>query len=414
MSRFMDFLAGTVECCVKNGAVERFFNLCKSRDIVLENIRENNGIIYFSIKLSHFWQLRPVVKKCRVVPHICRRKGLPFLIRKHRRQAGFLAGILLACVLLAFLSGFIWNIEFYGNYGHTEETLIAFLKEMGVHTGQFKGHVDLDDLEDELRLAFDDISWVSARIDGTVLKIQIKEGLVLTPDEEKDVPGNVVALQDGIVSSIVTRSGTAMVQAGDRVFAGDVLISGTVDIYNDDETIRETRFVHGDGDVYLQTVYHCEDYYPATYVKKHYTGREKTQVQAELFGHLFAFGNGLAGKETSLPSDPAGNAAENTGILYRETATTVTKYRLTPNFYLPVRLYTIKSKTYTKEICTYTREEMEILGREAIEKKLEDFSDENIQILSQDLTVEITEEYYRILGDIHMIVPGGSFEPYGS
>ena len=48
---------------------------------------------------------------------------------------------------------------------------------------------------------------------------------------------------------------------GTTVSAGDVLISGTVDIYNDDGTIKETRQVHGDGDVYIRSVYHCEDYY---------------------------------------------------------------------------------------------------------------------------------------------------------
>lgn len=402
MSRWMDFVSGTVECCIKNTAPERLFNLCKSRGIILKNIYETKDHIYFTMKLSHYRSLRPIVRKCRIVPHICRRRGLPFIIHKNRRHWGFFAGIGAALALLVILSGFVWNIEIYGNYGHTDETLIACLKDIGVHTGQLKSRIDLDDLEDELRLAFDDISWVSARIDGTVLKIDIKEGLVLTPDEEKDVPGNVIAQEDGVVSSIVTRTGTALVKAGDTVSAGDVLISGTVDIYNDDGTIKETRQVHGDGDVYIQSVYYCEDYYPARYIEKDYTGRERTRTDIELFGQIFSFGS------------PRENESGEENKTYTETVSTVTKYRLTPSFYLPVRLYTTKTQTYTPKICTYTSEEMETLGNAAIQQKLSALSLGNVQILSHDLSVAVEKDYYVVRGNIHMISQGGIFEPYGS
>ncbi len=68
MSRWMDFVSGTVECCIKNTAPERLFNLCKSRGIILKNIYETKDHIYFTMKLSHYRSLRPIVRKCRISP----------------------------------------------------------------------------------------------------------------------------------------------------------------------------------------------------------------------------------------------------------------------------------------------------------------------------------------------------------
>ena len=109
-----------------------------------------------------------------------------------------------------------------------------------------------------------------------------------------------------------------------------------------------------------------------------------------------------------------GNGSGEENKTYTETISTVTKYRLTPSFYLPVRLYTTKTQTYTPKVCTYTSEEMETLGNAAIQQKLSALSLGNVQILSHDLSVAVEKDYYVVRGNIHMISQGGIFEPYGS
>ena len=84
-----------------------------------------------------------------------------------------------AAVIIFILSRFIWNIEIDGNLSHTDTSIILFLREKGICTGRLKKNIDLDSLEEDLRLAYDDISWVSARIEGTVLKIQLRRDLFL-------------------------------------------------------------------------------------------------------------------------------------------------------------------------------------------------------------------------------------------
>lgn len=396
MSRLRDFFRGTLVCVIEDTSPERFMNLCRSRRIYLTQIHSLNGKIEFEIGLKDYWHLRPVVKKCHIVPHITKKKGLPFILNRNKRHKFFFLGMVLAVLILFILSQFIWNIEIEGNYSHTDENLIAFMKDIDVYTGQWKHKIDVSALEEELRLEFDDISWVSARMEGTVLKLEVKEGKVLTPDTEGNVSGNVVAAQNGKITSIVTRTGTPKVNIGDTVSAGDILIEGIVNIYNDDGTVKDIKRVHGDGDIYADIVYHCEDYYPAYYIRKVYSGNNKISVGLELFGHMFTVGN------------------ENFENKNYEKTSQVTKYRLTPNFYLPFRLYTVKSRMYEKEKVKYSNEEMKVLGEKAIQSMLEQFIEKGAVINDDSLVVNVYDDYYVILGDVYMTIPIGEFQPHNS
>ena len=399
MSRFKNFAGGALVCVLKAPSAqrlaspERFMNLCRSRLIELSFVREISGQIEFTIGLNDYRKLRPVVRKCHMLPHIKRRYGLPFLLRKGRRHSAFFAGICAAVLLLFIFSGFIWNIEIKGNYTHTDESLIQFMETLDVYTGQRKVKIDPSALEEELRLAFEDISWVSARIEGTVLKIELKEGTVRTPDASGKIAGNVTAAQAGTVTSIVTRSGTARVSPGDVVEAGDVLIEGTVDIYNDDGTVQTTHPVHGDGDVYADMVYHCDDYYPAYRTVKNYIKKPKYALGLELFGRLFIAGD-------------ASFEAQN-----YETTTEVIKYRLTPNFYLPLRLYKITARAYEPVREDYTAQALEQIGEAAIRRRLTMLESDGAQILSHSLKTEIGDGYYHVSGDIIMNGSIGTFVP---
>ena len=66
--------------------------------------------------------------------------------------------------------------------------------------------------------------WVSASIDGSRLKIQIKENEDTFQEVQKEEkPCDLIAEQDGVITKMVTRSGVPMVHVGDQVKKGDIL-----------------------------------------------------------------------------------------------------------------------------------------------------------------------------------------------
>ncbi len=123
------------------------------------------------------------------------------------------------CVsLLCFLSAHIWKIEFYGNSYYTDERLEKYLAEAeNIHIGSWKKDVANPVLEENLRLTFPDISWVSVRKEGTSLIVNLEEMVKYdAASKEKTKPRYICASKDGQIVSMVTRSGVPKVHVGIR------------------------------------------------------------------------------------------------------------------------------------------------------------------------------------------------------
>ena len=87
-----------------------------------------------------------------------------------------------------------------------------------------------------IRKKYQDITWVSAKIEGTRLYIEVQERPEGRNIRRRRVRTSGCACRsdcfpDGVVVSITTRAGTPQVLAGDTVSEGDVLVSGTVELF---------------------------------------------------------------------------------------------------------------------------------------------------------------------------------------
>lgn len=71
-----------------------------------------------------------------------------------------------------------------------------------------KKEVDCQKIVKEIRTEYDDIVWVSASVDGSRLKIQIKENEDSFEEKEKEEGKAVdlIASTDGVITKIVTRT----------------------------------------------------------------------------------------------------------------------------------------------------------------------------------------------------------------
>ena len=119
--------------------------------------------------------------------------------------------------MLYDLSGFIWNIEINGNSYLTTETILDFLEEEHASFGTKKSRISCEDLEEAMRSRYRDVIWTSIKIYGTKMTVDIQENLL--PQEEyeakSDKPQDIVAAKDGVITEMVTRTGTAC-RGGER------------------------------------------------------------------------------------------------------------------------------------------------------------------------------------------------------
>lgn len=73
------------------------------------------------------------------------------------------------------LSSFIWNIQVTGNRLNSTQAVLEVLEREGIRHGQPKGKISCQKAADLLREEFENVVWVSARIQGTRLVLEIKE-----------------------------------------------------------------------------------------------------------------------------------------------------------------------------------------------------------------------------------------------
>ena len=248
--KLIHWLQGIVQLEIKGFSPERFFNLCSLNGIEIWDLIYENGRCRLSMILPDFWKIRAFARKSGVRVKVAGRQGLPFFVQRNRKRKLYFLGTASFFALLYGLSLFIWDISFSGNYRYTEDTLGAFLEERGIACGVKKNQVDCEELEAALRSGFPEITWVSARVSGTRLYIQIKENEVLSKIEEQArQPCNIVADFSGTITEMIVRSGVPMVSVGDTVEEGQLLVSGFVPVTNDADEVVKTNLVQADADI---------------------------------------------------------------------------------------------------------------------------------------------------------------------
>lgn len=280
MLNFIKFFRGYLLVTVTGYSPERFLNLCSRMNMVLWDLKPIEDGFQFYISKRAFDMLDSALEKTGTEVHVIHKYGIPFLIQKYRKHFCFLAGIGCALFLLVFMSQFIWKVDIQGNSYYSSQMLLKGLQEEGIGYGSWKNSIDCKELQTLIRKKYEDITWVSAKIEGTRLYLEVQERLKGAEDEEdsasnEDPAADLVASHDGVIVSITTRQGTPLVAAGDSVKAGDVLVSGTVDIRNDADEVMSRKYVASDADVVIHTALPYSDSFSRVYEKKELTGKKK-------------------------------------------------------------------------------------------------------------------------------------------
>ena len=211
----MPVISNQVQCLVMGEQVLRFVNLCRNNGIELRHLIRKENAIQMEIDAKNFKKLRPLVRKTHVKIHILNRQGPAFFFYRHRRRWWFLLGAAACAGIIYVLSLFIWQIDIDGNSKYTEDLILQALAQMNVKTGCRKSEIDLPKIEEELRIMYNEITWVSASITGTKLQIELREGNLKTSEVSESGPADLVADEDAVITNLVVRQGTAAVHYGD-------------------------------------------------------------------------------------------------------------------------------------------------------------------------------------------------------
>jgi len=374
------FFRGYLKIIVCGVAPERFMNLCAAKNIMLWNIQEEARGYSMYITLKSFWQIKNIVCKTSTRVVVQNRIGLPFLMKKMKKSMILFLGIIIFLILFIISQLFIWQIKITGNVSIDSMQIQSFMEEEGVHIKMQKSKIDTDHLEKALRKKFSEVTWCSVYLSGNELHVHIKENdkIILSNETQKeDEYQDICALLPGTIEYIVTRKGTPYVKKGMHVEKGDILVSGKVDVYDNDGNIKEYQYLSADADIVIsgQISKHFETSPNKTQIK--YTGNYSDYPYLKIGKKIYfikLFQHNYETFETEILSSIRFNQEENatfeTGIL---------------------RIKETKLETSQKTAEEYTSE---------LKKQLEDYtltlSEKGIQILSKNVKIKKSMDIVRM------------------
>ncbi len=186
--------------------------------------RLTTDIVIGRIGVRQFRRLRPLLWNREVSAAIVDRRGLPFTFHKLSQRAFFILGMGIVCLIILYLSSFIWFIEVTGNEQLTTDEVLDFVVDQGLHVGLKRQDFSAKSLENKLLAQFEMLAWVGVRLQGTKVHIELVERSIYEP--ALSLVGNIVAERDGLITELFVLRGTPFVTEGDTVRQGEVLISG--------------------------------------------------------------------------------------------------------------------------------------------------------------------------------------------
>ena len=389
---FIRWLQGYIRLCVAGYSPERFLNMCCFHNLFIWGLEPTEKGYEMYMSISDFRKLKPIIRKTHTKVTLEGRYGFPFFLARYRKRKLFLAGLFLCAVLLRAYSLFIWDIHFEGNERYPDTTLAEFLESEGVAPAMLRSRVDCPGIVKAIRKEYNDIVWVSASIDGSRLKIQVKENedtfpekdASVVPDGGEEKPVDLIASADGVVTKIVTRSGVPQVHVGDTVKKGDILVLGRVEVVNDSQEVVSYQYHRSDADVFADTQMEYTDTLPLTYQEKVYDGKKKYQPFIRLADWTVSVGS-------------IKNKYEHS-----ERVTEETQIRLGENFYLPL-FYGMKSvKSYSLVERTYSEEEARRLLSLDFKRFCEDLEEKGVQIRENNVKIHLYEDSASASGTVYL------------
>ena len=375
LMKLVNWFRGYLYVRIRGNSPERFLNLCCNKQIFLWNLTRIGDEYQFNITIKNFKKLRPIVKKTRMRPHITKKIGFPFFMHRYRKRKVFFAGIFICCILVYLMSLFIWDINILGGAKYTPEAVMKFLNQNDIYTGIHKKKVNCQEIEDTIRLAYNDIGWVSAEIKGTRLIIKITETNMPAPAEKAIEPSHIVATKNGIVQTIITRTGTPKVKIGDVVKKGDIIVSGVVDVLADSITLVNKKPVIADADIRCKTYYDYEEAFSMNYIERVFTNKSKNGYYISLFlKKIFLY-------------NPR-NSYDKYDIIVDES-----KLHLTDSFYLPLRWGKVTTREYLERKQKYTEEEAISIAKARLLRYFDTLIENDVIILENNVTITIENNY---------------------
>lgn len=364
-----NYTMGYVEVQVEGYFVERFINLCMNRNIEIWDIkRKHDGIIEFKIRNCDMNKINKIAEVTRSNISIVNEVGIPHLAKKYKKRRIFFIVFFCAILGIYLLSLRIWKIEIVGDFSIPINEIREELIQEDFKIGVAKKNLDFDKIKRNIYIRRNDILWMGFEIKGTKAIVEVTERKLPNVDELDGVPCNIVSDKDGVVEKILVRVGNKMVEKGDVVFKGDILVSGVISGEKIDDS-----YVSSDAEIWLKTWYTGKVSIPYEKDIITKTGKIENKYKIKLGNYIINLSN------------------NDTNFEKYDKITNIKKLTLFGKYELPIELVTTSYEEYNIEEIKITKEQAIAKAKEEATVIAKSTMTANADIIDCDYKMFLTE-----------------------
>ena len=195
--------------------------------------------------------------------------GIYKLKKELKKNNLIIIGIIFATIVFLILSNIIVKINIIHEDADLRRIISEALTDEGITAISFKKSYDeYERVIETIKKKYPDkIEWLEIDVEGMVINVRVEERII--NDYEPDYSTcHIVASKSGVIKSILSQKGVAMVSINDYVTKGDILINGNITL-NDE--IKKS--VCATGYVYAEVWYHVNASIPMTEEVRKDTGK---------------------------------------------------------------------------------------------------------------------------------------------
>ena len=191
------------------------------------------------------------------------RQGLWYAVGALWERKLLLTGLVFLLGLTMLLPTRVLFFRVEGNKAVPRAQILWEAECQGLSFGASRRGVRSERVKNALLEAIPELEWVGVNTQGCTAVISVRERTAPAPaPEAKHQVGNIVAAMDGYILSVTVTQGTGLVQPGQAVKKGEILISG----YTDCGICIQA--VQAEGEILAQTQRLLEAVTPETYLRK--------------------------------------------------------------------------------------------------------------------------------------------------
>lgn len=230
---------------VVNENSNKFLNYLIYNKIYYDSLNKNNEYFVLDVSYDDYLYIRRRYK-C----HIVKYYGKKNIVNMYENNKYVLLSLIISFMLLFLLCNTIFDIKINSDNKDIINIINNSLSDNGIDV--YKRKVSFDKLNSIKNKILEDnkdtLEWIEIREKGCIYYIDVTPRVKSNNNVDNSLPSDIVAEKDGVIKHIVVHRGSKVIDNGDYVKKGDILISGNI-IKNENVIDK----VHSEGVIYAET-----------------------------------------------------------------------------------------------------------------------------------------------------------------